>query len=65
MSFTNNFSTSFRWWDRILGTDDKFQAYKRLKRLGGGSHLLDGVEKEGKLSEREVEKRAVGYTKEL
>lgn len=28
MAFTNNFSTSFRWWDRMLGTDDKYLAYR-------------------------------------
>jgi len=32
MAFTNNFSTSFRWWDRMFGTDDKYRAYQqRLK----------------------------------
>lgn len=28
MAFTNNFSTSFRWWDRIFGTDTKYQEYR-------------------------------------
>ncbi|KAG5651874.1 hypothetical protein H0H81_007094 [Sphagnurus paluster] len=28
MAFTNNFSTSFRWWDRIFGTDNKYQEYR-------------------------------------
>lgn len=28
MAFTNNFSTSFRWWDRICGTDLKYQEYR-------------------------------------
>lgn len=28
MAFVNNFSTSFRWWDRVLGTDDKYLAYR-------------------------------------
>jgi len=28
MAFTNNFSTSFRWWDRIFGTDTKYRAYR-------------------------------------
>ncbi|KZV60124.1 C-4 methyl sterol oxidase [Peniophora sp. CONT] len=27
MAFVNNFSSSFRWWDRVLGTDDKYRAY--------------------------------------
>lgn len=32
MAFTNNFSTSFRWWDHIFGTDDKYRQYKaRMK----------------------------------
>jgi len=29
MAFTNNYSTSFRWWDRMLGTDDKYLAYRK------------------------------------
>lgn len=29
MAFTNNFSTSFRWCDRIFGTDDKYRAYRK------------------------------------
>ena len=28
MAFTNNFSTSFRWCDRIFGTDDKYREYR-------------------------------------
>ena len=28
MAFTNNFSTSFRWWDRIFGTDTKYREYR-------------------------------------
>ncbi|KAF7328104.1 Methylsterol monooxygenase [Mycena sanguinolenta] len=28
MAFTNNFGSSFRWWDRFLGTDDKYRAYR-------------------------------------
>ncbi|GLB42749.1 putative sterol desaturase family protein [Lyophyllum shimeji] len=28
MAFTNNFSTSFRWWDRICGTDTKYLQYR-------------------------------------
>jgi len=27
MAFVNNFSTSFRWCDRIFGTDDKYREY--------------------------------------
>ncbi|KAI9462607.1 hypothetical protein F5148DRAFT_1276568 [Russula earlei] len=32
MAFVNNFSTSFRWWDRILGTDDKYRTYRERMR---------------------------------
>ncbi|KAJ7585361.1 hypothetical protein C8J56DRAFT_1052666 [Mycena floridula] len=32
MAFTNNFSTSFRWWDKIFGTDDKYHAHKERMR---------------------------------
>ncbi|KAF9530672.1 C4-methyl sterol oxidase [Crepidotus variabilis] len=28
MAFVNNYSTSFRWWDRICGTDKKYQEYR-------------------------------------
>jgi len=28
MAFTNCYSTSFRWWDHMLGTDNKYNAYK-------------------------------------
>ena len=30
MAFVNNFSTSFRWCDRLFGTDDKYREYRRL-----------------------------------
>ncbi|CED83720.1 c-4 methyl sterol oxidase [Phaffia rhodozyma] len=29
MAFVNNYSTSFRWWDHLLGTDDKYTAYRK------------------------------------
>lgn len=28
MAFVNNYSTSFRWWDRIFGTDSKYREYR-------------------------------------
>ncbi|KAF9584158.1 C-4 sterol methyl oxidase [Lunasporangiospora selenospora] len=31
MAFTNNFATSFRWWDHIFGTNKKYIAYKERK----------------------------------
>ncbi|KAF9187843.1 C-4 sterol methyl oxidase [Haplosporangium sp. Z 767] len=31
MAFTNNFSTSFRWWDHIFGTNKKYIAYKERR----------------------------------
>jgi methylsterol monooxygenase len=32
MAFTNNYSTSFRWWDRVFGTDNKYREYRaRIK----------------------------------
>ena len=38
MAFVNNFSTSFRWCDRLFGTDDKYREYRKrvdaMKRLG-------------------------------
>ncbi|KAJ7243658.1 C4-methyl sterol oxidase [Mycena rebaudengoi] len=61
MAFTNNFSTSFRWWDRILGTDDKYRAYRarldaakkemknatKEQRVIMEQKLMDDVEAEG------------------
>ncbi|KAF8881606.1 C-4 methyl sterol oxidase [Infundibulicybe gibba] len=48
MAFTNNFSTSFRWWDRIFGTDTKYQEYRACK-------LMAEVEAEGIRAEAEAE----------
>ncbi|KAH9044312.1 hypothetical protein EDB85DRAFT_1854479, partial [Lactarius pseudohatsudake] len=28
MAFANNYPTSFRWWDRALGTDNKYRVYR-------------------------------------
>ncbi|KAF8622159.1 hypothetical protein AX15_007277 [Amanita polypyramis BW_CC] len=67
MAFTNNFSTSFRWWDRIFGTDDKYLEYKaRMKaaKLKGVTpekqrelelRVIEEVEAEGYRAEAEVE----------
>ncbi|ORX71168.1 C-4 methylsterol oxidase [Linderina pennispora] len=27
MAFVDNFASTFRWWDRVFGTDRRFQAY--------------------------------------
>ena len=32
MAFVNNFSTSFRWCDRLFGTDAKFREYRQRVR---------------------------------
>jgi methylsterol monooxygenase len=29
MAFVNCFSTSFRWWDHLMGTDLKYKAYRK------------------------------------
>ena len=72
MAFTNNFSTSFRWWDRIFGTDDKYRQYReRVKaakaNMKNGTveqqkeierKLLEEVEAEGLRAEAEVERSA-------
>ncbi|CAG8468331.1 9430_t:CDS:2, partial [Ambispora gerdemannii] len=31
MAFVNCYSTSFRWWDYLCGTDSKYQAYRKKK----------------------------------
>lgn len=28
MTFTSNFATSFRWWDRLFGTDKNYLRYR-------------------------------------
>ncbi|KAI5891314.1 uncharacterized protein SCHCODRAFT_02628730 [Schizophyllum commune H4-8] len=75
MAFTNNFSTSFRWWDYMLGTDDKYRAYrarvKAMKKKGMTAEeqrdierkLMDEVEKEGIAAEAEVERTAGNFFK--
>ena len=76
MAFVNNFSTSFRWWDRVLGTDDKYLAYrarvaeaKRNARAAGLSQaemkaierrMVEEAEAEGFEAEKQVEKLAEG-----
>jgi len=69
MAFTNNYSTSFRWWDRIFGTDDKYRAYRARvnaakKAMANASEeelaalerkFMDEVEAEGLKAEAEAE----------
>ena len=69
MAFTNNYSTSFRWWDRIFGTDDKYREYrarvkaakKQMKNASADDFkkfeekLMDEVEQEGIRAEKEAE----------
>ncbi|KAG6874485.1 hypothetical protein C0995_010395 [Termitomyces sp. Mi166 len=69
MAFTNNFSTSFRWWDRIFGTDSKYREYRARvvaakKAMKNASKevqaaiekkLLEEVEAEGIRAEAEAE----------
>jgi methylsterol monooxygenase len=73
MAFTNNFSTSFRWWDRIFGTDDKYLEYcarvkaakKAMKNATKEQQheieqkLMAEVEAEGIKAEAEAEARGV------
>jgi methylsterol monooxygenase len=74
MAFVNNFSTSFRWWDRMFGTDDRYLAYRsrmreqlkaaRAKGLSPDQmrelehSMIEQAEKEGVEAERQVESRA-------
>jgi methylsterol monooxygenase len=67
MAFTNNYSTSFRWWDRIFGTDDKYLVYReqiKVAKAKAGTKedflkaeqaLMDQVLAEGLKAENEVE----------
>lgn len=43
MAFTNNFSTSFRWCDRLFGTDDRYRVY--CKRMAANKAALKGKSK--------------------
>ena len=77
MAFTNNFSTSFRWWDRIFGTDIKYREYRArvnamMRKMGGGCtkeqqaaiehKLLEEVEAEGLRAAAEAEGETTGKT---
>ncbi|KAH9927603.1 C4-methyl sterol oxidase [Fomitopsis serialis] len=50
MAFVNNFSTSFRWCDRLFGTDDKYRQYrsrvKDMKKRNMTSEELAAMEKQ-------------------
>lgn len=69
MSFTNNYSTSFRWWDFIFGTDQKYREYRnrlaankaamknktKAEQNAAERKLLEEVEAEGHLAEAVAE----------
>jgi methylsterol monooxygenase len=69
MAFTNNYSTSFRWWDRIFGTDKKYREYRarvdaskkamqnasKEQRKAIEQKLLDEIEADGIKAEAEAE----------
>ncbi|KAG8801646.1 C-4 sterol methyl oxidase [Serendipita sp. 398] len=68
MAFTNNYSTSFRWWDHLFGTDDKYRAYKaKLKAAKSQGkdvrkleqELLEQTEKEGMIAEKVAEQKQI------
>lgn len=71
MAFVNNYSTSFRWWDRMLGTDTKYRAYRQRMRAAtkglDEAHrkaveekLVAEEEEAGFAAEKEVERKAAG-----
>lgn len=69
MSFTNNYSTSFRWCDFIFGTDKKYREYRnrldankaamknksKAEQEAAERKLLEEVEADGHLAEAVVE----------
>ena len=67
MAFVNNFATSFRWCDRLFGTDDKYREYRKrvnaMKKLNLSREeyaamerkMLLEAEQEGLRAEAEVE----------
>ncbi|KAJ3760905.1 hypothetical protein EV360DRAFT_80723 [Lentinula raphanica] len=75
MAFTNNYSTSFRWWDRLFGTDDKYLVYRERVQaakakatskeefMKAEQALMDEVLAEGLKAENEVEERSKSKAK--
>ncbi|KAG8856077.1 C-4 sterol methyl oxidase [Serendipita sp. 411] len=68
MAFTNNYSTSFRWWDHLFGTDDKYRAYKAKLKVAKSQgkdvrkleqELLEQTEKEGMIAEKVAEQKQI------
>ncbi|KAG6850146.1 hypothetical protein H0H93_000531, partial [Arthromyces matolae] len=67
MAFTNNYSTSFRWWDYMFGTDNKYREYRARVAAAKKANktkeamaafeqkLLEEVEAEGIKAEAEAE----------
>jgi len=69
MAFTNNYSTSFRWCDRIFGTDTKYREYRARMHAAKAAmksvsrseqdvieqRLIDEVKAEGLRAEAEAE----------
>lgn len=53
MAFVNNYSTSFRWWDHLLGTDDKYNAYRARVAAAKASERAAVEAKENEMTERE------------
>jgi len=77
MAFTNNYSTSFRWWDWAFGTDTKYREYRKKVKAAKAAmknatqeerdaferKLIDEVEKDGIKAEAEAEAEAWSTTK--
>jgi methylsterol monooxygenase len=53
MAFTNNFATSFRWWDRIFGTDKKYQEYRARVRASKKA-MLKASKEDRKVMEQKL-----------
>jgi methylsterol monooxygenase len=71
MVFVKNFSTSFRWWDRLLGTDKKYLVYREwvhaatkgldaAQRKAVEEKMVVAEEEAGFAAEKEVERQAEG-----
>ena len=66
MAFVNNYSTSFRWCDRLFGTDGKYREYRRL--MAASKAAMKGKSKaEQEAAERKLiaEMEAEGHRLEL
>jgi methylsterol monooxygenase len=62
MAFMNNYSTLFRWWDRLLGMDNKYWAYHSW--ICTATKGLDDVQCKAIEEKMVLEKEEAGFATE-